>query len=89
VQAHDPDTDALAYRWSVWEESRARSAGGDREALPRRLPIRFQPLGAEGVRFTAPVAPGAYRLYVTVHDGRGHAAYANFPFLVRRARPRR
>ena len=32
--------------------------------------------------FAAPSQPGPYRLFVEVHDGQGHAAYANFPFHV-------
>ena len=38
--------------------------------------------GKGGLAFTAPVEPGAYRLFVEVHDGKGHAAYANLPFRV-------
>lgn len=84
VEARDPDRDALQYRWSVLEESRAKSVGGDREALPRRVRLRFDLEDDGSVRFKAPTKPGAYRLFVTVHDGKGHAAYANFPFLVER-----
>lgn len=85
VTARDPDQDALEYRWSVLEESRAKTVGGDREALPRRVRLRFEQEADGSVRFKAPTKAGAYRLFVTVHDGRGHAAYANFPFLVERS----
>jgi len=32
--------------------------------------------------FTAPRRPGAYRLFVYVHDGDGSAGHANIPFYV-------
>jgi len=82
VDATDPDGDPLVYRWGVREESRATSIGGDPETLPPAMPLRLAEREGGALRFSAPARPGAYRLFVEVHDGRGHAAYANIPFHV-------
>ncbi len=82
----DADGDALRYRWTVLHESMATSIGGDHEDVPPPVALAMEDDGRGGVRFTAPEAPGAYRLFVEVHDGRGHAAYANLPFKVDAAR---
>lgn len=86
VEADDADGDALRYRWTVLHESTATSIGGDREDVPPQVALAMEDDGRGGVRFTAPDAPGAYRLFVEVHDGHGHAAYANLPFKVDAAR---
>lgn len=82
IAAHDVDGDRLEYRWMLREESRATSVGGDPEAVPREIDVGFGHAGEGRARFAAPREPGAYRLFVEVHDGRGHAAYANVPFRV-------
>ncbi|MDC7808370.1 glycoside hydrolase family 2 TIM barrel-domain containing protein [Luteimonas sp BLCC-B24] len=83
VDAHDADGDTLTYRWVVREESTATTIGGDPESLPAAVELRIADAGTTGtLRFTAPAAPGHYRLFVEVHDGQGHAAYANLPFRV-------
>lgn len=82
VVAGDADGDALDYRWSVRRESAAQTIGGDPEAVPPEVPVRLTPTDEGQVRFDAPAAPGAYRLFVEVRDGKGHAAYANVPFRV-------
>jgi hypothetical protein len=92
VAVGDPDGDPVAMRWTVLEESGARSVGGDHEDRPREIALAFSgfvdaataraPQPVHGARFAAPAQPGRYRLFVEAHDGHGHAAYANLPFEV-------
>jgi hypothetical protein len=82
VTAHDPDGDALDYRWVLMRESRATQEGGDREQVPDILNGLIADNGNGRVNVTAPGEAGAYRLFVYVHDGQGHAGHANLPFLV-------
>ncbi|WP_133501591.1 glycoside hydrolase family 2 TIM barrel-domain containing protein [Cognatilysobacter terrigena] len=78
----DPDGDRTQARWYVLEESRATSTGGDAETVPSTIDVAFVPVDARSERFVAPKQPGAYRLFLEVRDGRGHAGYANLPFRV-------
>lgn len=80
--AEDPEGDPLQYQWSVRAESVARTIGGDPEDVPAQMDVRISDTANGTMRFIAPTKPGAYRLFVEVRDGRGHAAYANFPFRV-------
>ncbi|MEM1057546.1 MAG: glycoside hydrolase family 2 TIM barrel-domain containing protein [Bacteroidota bacterium] len=82
VLATDPDGDALRYEWIVRREQTVLSEGGDDEPEPERLPGLVRPVDAPETSLTAPAEPGAYRLFVNVYDGEGHAAHANFPFHV-------
>lgn len=84
VLATVPDGDPLIARWEVRSETVDRKAGGDAESEPPAHPESFvESHGLHGA-FRAPDLPGAYRLYVYVYDGKGHAATANVPFSVRR-----
>jgi len=83
VSAGDPDQDELLYRWEIMKESEATQEGGDREEVPMALNGLFENSDSDNVIFTAPAEPGAYRLFVYVLDGQGHAGHANIPFLVR------
>ena len=82
AEARDAEGDPLRYRWTVLHESTATSIGGDREDVPPAVALTVQEDGKGGMTFTAPDAPGTYRLFVEVLDGQGHAAYANLPFRV-------
>jgi hypothetical protein len=81
VKATDPDGDPLSYVYEVLkDDGQGRDDGGGAQERPGRV---------DGVvradRTTATVsgvAPGDYRLYVYVLDGKGHAATANIPFRV-------
>lgn len=83
VRAADPERDALSYRWELWRESTAVSQGGDREERPEDLSALLDTPQGEAVEWMAPPTEGAYRLYVYVLDGEGHAATANLPLYVR------
>lgn len=81
VMAEDPDGDPLTYRWELMRESAAKQEGGDSEEIPEVLSGLIEGAG-NSVSIMAPAQPGAYRLFVYVHDGQGHAGHANIPFLV-------
>jgi len=82
VNASDPDADALTYRWEVMEESTSTNVGGDREHAPAHVPGLISDPHRSEVLLRAPEQSGAYRLFVYVFDGQGHAAHANIPFYV-------
>ena len=85
IEMSDPDGDPIDYRWELKPESGALQVGGDAEQAIENLEIEFSGAEEPQVIFRAPAA-GAYRLYVYGYDRAGHAAHANVPFLVERAR---
>ena len=84
VEASDPDSDELSYRWEVMRESETTKTGGDREKVPGVLPGLVSVSTPGKAVLTAPAEPGAYRLFVYVHDDKGHAGHANIPFQVKK-----
>jgi hypothetical protein len=79
----DPEGDPLAYSWEVLEESRDRREGGDAERRPDAVRGAVKGAADPGAaEVIAPTKPGAYRLFVTVRDGRGSAATDNWAFFV-------
>jgi len=80
--AADPDGDALTWRWVLRRESEATQVGGDPEEVPEMIPGRLEQAADGRAILSAPEQPGAYRLFVTIHDGNGNAGHANIPFLV-------
>lgn len=88
VVADDPDGDPLTVRWEVRSESMDRREGGDREAEPPPHPESFVEAKGLSFAFKAPTLSGPCRLFVFVYDGKGNAATANVPFLVKgKAKP--
>lgn len=84
VDASDRDGDDLSYRWELKAESEAEEVGGDFEDPLPNLNVSLAQQGSAISQFNAPAEPGAYRLFVTVFDGRNHVAHANIPFLISR-----
>ncbi len=82
VTATDPDHDALTFKWEVMAESTSKNVGGDRESKPATLSGLIADPARGEISLRAPSKPGAYRLFVYVLDGKGHAAHANIPFYV-------
>ena len=82
VTVNDPDGDELSYTWVLMRESEATQVGGDKEDVPETITGRIHNDSGPSVTMHAPEDPGAYRLFVYVHDGHGNAGHANIPFLV-------
>lgn len=83
VASTDPDGDVLSYKWVVMPESTDLGDGGDFESTPQAVEGLFEGEPAAEAQFKAPEKTGAYRLFIYVLDGKGHAAHANIPFFVR------
>lgn len=86
VNGLDPDGDAIRVEWRVMQESRDLRKAGDLENVPPDHPeaLRAARGGAGEWRVdVGGLAPGAYRLFVVLHDGKGAAATGNLPFLIR------
>ena len=81
IDVVDPDGDVISYRWELKPESDSTQIGGDREDAIASLDGFIEHTESPNTHVTAP-DPGAYRLFVYAYDGQGHAAHANFPFLV-------
>ena len=82
VVATDPNGGTLEYDWDVVEETKVNGVGGEAEPVPPSHPECLSGASGPIINFKAPTTPGAYRLFLTVHNGGGTASTANLPFLV-------
>ncbi|CAN5721748.1 glycoside hydrolase family 2 TIM barrel-domain containing protein [soil metagenome] len=82
VVVADPDNDKMTYEWAVLEESTDLKVGGDTESAPPAHPECIKKNGETTVQIRTPKKPGAYRLFLTVRDGKGAASADNIPFYV-------
>ena len=84
IEVTDAENDPLTFEWQVVAESTDRKEGGDEEAAPPSIPGCV--IDGKGPQATirTPEKPGAYRLFVTVRDGKGGASEDNVPFQVAR-----
>lgn len=80
----DADKDKLTYEWTVTSESTDRKEGGDHESTPPSHPECILKAADGTVKIKTPTQPGAYRLFLTVRDGKGAASADNVPFFVER-----
>lgn len=89
LSANDPDGDELRYQWALRAESEATAEGGDFEEAIEEIDGLIENTTLRHIVMSAPESPGAYRLFVEVYDGKGHAGYANLPFRVQAQDARR
>ena len=84
VICFDPDHDPLTIAWDIRPEVQipAGSYAGSLEKRAQPIAGLIEEPQGTAVRFTSPHTEGAYRLFVQVTDGNGHAGYANVPFHV-------
>lgn len=79
LKVNDPDGDALKVRWVLHDEVKKRGVGGSTEATLDSYPNALLSGTDTGALVKLPNAPGAYRLFVYVTDGKGNAAVGNVP----------
>ncbi len=72
----------LKYEWSVVEETKVASVGGDHEDAPPAHPECITGAQDKALTFKTPSKPGAYRLFLVVRNDKGGATTANVPFYV-------
>jgi len=82
VDATDPNGAPLQYEWAVVEENKKIGVGGEAEPVPASHPECITGTQDSSLTFTTPTTPGAYRLFLTIRDGKGGATTANVPFQV-------
>lgn len=85
VTVTDPEADSLRIEWKVFRDMDMSTMPNDiRMATPTEV-AENSVRTANGTQVTvyAPARPGAYRLAVSVYDGKGSVATANVPFFVK------
>jgi hypothetical protein len=83
LKASDPEGLPLKVEWKLVGETSKYGTGGDAEAAPPSFSeavVRSSPTSAE---LKMPKGGGGYRVFAFVRDGKGGAAVANVPLLVK------
>lgn len=84
LTATHPQDDPFEINWEFMPESTDIRAGGDPEERPQSIEgLIIEDSGNGNMTFTAPEAPGPYRLFTYVTNEHNRAATANVPFFVR------
>lgn len=76
------DPDHLKIRWELFMESSDKRFGGDREQRPQAVHLTILQNKGTCLAFSAPDAPGSYRLFLYLFGAHQNVATANFPFHV-------
>ena len=83
LKASDPEGTPLKVEWRLVGETLKPSIGGDAEAAPPSYPKAVVASSASSAEVRMPDGGGGYRLFAYARDGRGGAAVANVPLLVK------
>ena len=81
-ETKDPDGDELTIRFEVMQEATDLQEGGDIEERPEGYEDLLVSQKPGEVIFKSPNESGAYRAFLYVLDGNGHAGTVNIPFYV-------
>ncbi len=82
VVASDRKNDNLTFEYEVMAESTDLKVGGDAERKPPSFPEAVREISDGKLEVIMPRKKGAYRLFVTVRDGKDAASRDNYCFLV-------
>ena len=82
LKASDPEGDALSVKWELLADGEVYGTGGDAEAAAHSHADAVVKSNATSAEVKLPADGGLYRVAVTVRDGKGGAAVANFPIRV-------
>ena len=89
VSAKDPEGDKLTWKWTLVDEASYYGEAGLGLAMPEgwdEAIVAGQ--GTTSVKVKLP-GGGKYRLYAYCFDGKGNAAYANYPLLGQGPKPKK
>ena len=89
VSAKDPEGDKLTWRWTLVDEASYYGESGLGLAMPEGWDESIvEGQGTNKVKVKLP-GGGNYRLYAYCFDGKGNAAYANWPMVGKGPKPKK
>ena len=89
VSAKDPEGDKLTWKWTLVDEASYYGEAGLGLAMPEGWDESIVAgQGTTSVKVKLP-GGGKYRLYAYCFDGKGNAAYANYPLLGQGPKPKK